>query len=133
MSTDHNGIYVFDEEKELVDHITNLPQLNSLLMANDVGTLYRDNNGIMWIGYYRSGMSAFNPVSQRFTNHFSLKYGNVGAVMEDDEGNLWIGTNGNGVFKQSKNSKNEENIHIPGISAHGLTRILREISGSEHI
>lgn len=114
VSTDHNGIYVFDEEKELVDHIINQPQLNSLLMANDVGTLYRDNNGLMWIGYYRSGMSAFNPLSQRFTNHFNLKYGDVGAVMEDNEGNLWIGTNGNGVFKQNKNSKKEENIHIPG-------------------
>lgn len=114
VSTDHDGIYVFDEDKKFVDHIVCRPQIKSLLMANDVGTLYRDNNGIMWIGYYRNGLSAFNPVSQRFTNTFDPGYGNVGAVMEDNDGSLWIGTNGNGIFRKNNSTNEEENIHIPG-------------------
>lgn len=114
VATDHNGIYVFDDELNLIERITNRPQLSSSLLANDVETLYRDSNGIMWIGYYRNGMSAYNPMSQRFTNHFDLKYGNVSAIIEDNNGNLWVGTDGNGIFRHDISTGRQSHIPIPG-------------------
>jgi len=63
--------------------------------------LLADTTGIIWIGFYGTGLDRFDPEAGTFThyrNHpgdpTSLSNDTVASVVMDHEGNLWVGTYG---------------------------------------
>ncbi len=63
--------------------------------------LFADSTGIIWIGYYGSGLDRFDPESGKFTHYrhnqndpTSLANDTVASVLMDRAGKLWIGTYG---------------------------------------
>ncbi len=63
--------------------------------------LFADTTGVIWIGFYGTGLDRYDPESGKFT-HFRHKQGDptslsndtVASVLMDRKGNLWIGTYG---------------------------------------
>ena len=63
--------------------------------------LFADTTGVIWIGFYGTGLDRYDPESGKFT-HFRHKQGDptslsndtVASVLMDHKGNLWVGTYG---------------------------------------
>lgn len=62
-------------------------------------TVYADNKGLIWIGFFNGGLDKFNPATGVFThyrhspgNQGSLSSGMVNVILRDQKGSLWIGT-----------------------------------------
>lgn len=84
--------------------------------------LFADNSGMIWIGFYGTGLDSYDPETGIFT-HFrhkpkdpsSLSNDTVTSVLMDHEGNLWVGTYGGldlldketGRFRHYAYSKND--------------------------
>ena len=112
IGTDHGGINVVDPQSYAVTYVMNKEDDPKSLSGNNV-TLFKDNDGIIWAGtfkqgisYYHSGIMQF-PLYRRFTtNPNSLPFEDVDCFAEDKAGNLWIGTNGGGLiyFNRANNT-----------------------------
>lgn len=69
------------------------------LGGNYIETLFTDSSGIIWIGFYGSGLDEFNPSTNQF-RHFrsvandsnSLSNDSVTQVLRDKQGRVWVGT-----------------------------------------
>lgn len=65
------------------------------------GCIYKDSNGIYWIGYFLDGgLLKFDPKTQKIklyrmreNDSNSISNNSVRVINEDKQGNLWIGTN----------------------------------------
>jgi ligand-binding sensor domain-containing protein len=96
-----NGLYKFDgiESKLFVRN-----EKQHSLQDNYIRRMLVDSRGYIWLGYYRGGISRFNPVNQKFI-HFSSKTNNhnkqaiafngsrIEHISEDSQGNIWVATN----------------------------------------
>jgi len=74
--------------------------------------LFADPTGIIWIGFYGTGLDRFNPESEKFTHYkhnqgdpTTLSNDTVASVLMDHDGNLWIGTYGGLDFLDQKTGK----------------------------
>ncbi|MEP7374765.1 MAG: two-component regulator propeller domain-containing protein [Chitinophagaceae bacterium] len=74
------------------------------LDANSLGgpkleTVYADNTGMIWVGFFDGGLDKLNPATGHFTHYRhlpndqgSLSPGMVNVILRDHKGALWIGT-----------------------------------------
>ena len=110
-----SGLYHLDIDSYEINKYTHNPSDSTSLSSHDVNTIYRDNEGIIWLGFQEKGLDRFHPYQQLFSFHksydqSSLSSNNlpVNALLLDHEENLWIGTPGNGLFrKQGKTIKEQ--------------------------
>ncbi|MCG7860130.1 hypothetical protein MD537_24325, partial [Flavihumibacter sediminis] len=72
---------------------------------NALYAVYPDDQGIVWLGTYKKGISYYDPNSLQFplvrhqpANRNSLPFEDINAFVEDKKGNLWIGSNGGGLI-----------------------------------
>lgn len=105
IATDGNGdiwIATFDGILKYSPSLNRLAHLTSEASV----TLYRSNNGFIWVGTFVSGVLVYNPAKQRFRNYTldeiskGSKIGNVVfSILEDHSGAVWVGTFGNGLIR----------------------------------
>jgi ligand-binding sensor domain-containing protein len=99
-------------------------------------SMWVEESGIIWIGFYGQGLDRFDPVSNTFThyrhdpnNPESLAHDYVWAVLEDHLGNIWVGTEDGldlldrekGTFKHYRYSEDD-----PESLSHNVVRALYE-------
>ena len=85
-------------------------------------SMWVEESGIIWIGFYGQGLDRFDPLSNTFThyrhdpnNPESLAHYYVWAVLEDHSGNIWVGTENDldlldrekGTFKHYRYSEDD--------------------------
>jgi signal transduction histidine kinase/ligand-binding sensor domain-containing protein len=59
----------------------------------DGRTLFRDRDGALWIGTWRSGLwRVFNGKTEHYTHADGLSGNNIAAIFEDREGSVWVAT-----------------------------------------
>jgi len=109
IATDHGGITLYDKANEQTTVLRHDPVNPHSVSQNSVISLFCDDDGIMWAGtfkngvsYYHPGMLKFNKSPLFFFQHPDLETKDCNSLLEDRQGNLWIGTNGNGLLKQDK-------------------------------
>lgn len=57
IGTDGEGIYVYSVKRgEVTDHLTTSPDSGMQLRSNSVYSTLKDDNGLLWVGYYQSGV-----------------------------------------------------------------------------
>ena len=121
IGTDHGGINIVDPQTYSVTYVLNKQDDAKSLSGNSVA-LYKDNDGIMWAGTFKQGISYYHngimqfPLYRHFTTDpNSLPFEDVDCFAEDKAGNLWIGTNGGGLiyFNRSANTYRQYK-HDPG-------------------
>jgi signal transduction histidine kinase/ligand-binding sensor domain-containing protein len=93
-----NCLYKYDGTHMTAYRHDSLNQ-NSLSGATHMETVYADKNGLIWIGFFFSGLDQFNPETRIF-RHFindpndsnSISPGSVNVILRDHLGRLWVGT-----------------------------------------
>jgi len=90
------GLYKFDVHKNLKKYYYTWEQMK---FPQDFSSMYKSNNGSIWIGTSYGAFFSFNPVSEIMTaiDLGTTIYGIV-KVFEDDSGLVWIGTQGAGLI-----------------------------------
>ncbi len=71
------------------------------LSTENLGMLYEDHEGVLWVGTWGGGLNAFDQNTEQFTRYLhdpndphSLSHNWVNVIYEDKSGRLWIGTDG---------------------------------------
>ena len=80
------------------------PYFPDSLSGDEVGSLFRDRSGILWIGTANHGINKLPESNGQFSLYrnnpsdpYSLGTNNTGAFSEDQYGYIWVGTWGSGL------------------------------------
>jgi len=69
--------------------------------SNYIRAIEEDKQGFIWVGTFGSGISVFDPNTQRFSffnkENSALPSNYVLSIKQDKQGDIWVGTNGNGI------------------------------------
>ncbi|AWB66522.1 hypothetical protein C2869_08815 [Saccharobesus litoralis] len=112
LSTTTGGIFEIDlTSLQTNRQFQHDPSINTSLNANNIDTLYRDRQGLIWIGTWGSGLNLYNPINLTirgikpsvFKPNF-LHYANIGSVTQLSSGEIWVGTRGHGVTRYAQQS-----------------------------
>ncbi|MFV0289660.1 MAG: two-component regulator propeller domain-containing protein [Mangrovibacterium sp.] len=117
ISTDGYGIYLLNENLQLIHHIVHTPVISSSLPNNQPSYVIESADGIFWIASYNKGFSkldfsqaSFGHIAPKSNSSSSLSGTIVQAVIEDTEGNIWVGTDGDGLNKYDEKNNSFEHL-----------------------
>jgi len=107
------------------------------LNENVVTSVYKDNNGLVWVGTRSEGVNILNTKKKAFGhykhepgNPYSLSANGVCAVYEDRSGTLWIGTRGGGLNKMDRATNRfthyKNNPNDPSSLSNNTARVIYE-------
>lgn len=109
IATDHGGINILDKQSKNMTVLRNDPMNPNSISQNSCISLFCDDNGIVWVGTYKNGVSFYHPGMFKFNksplfffHHPELETKDCNVLYQDKVGDLWIGTNGNGLLKWNK-------------------------------
>jgi ligand-binding sensor domain-containing protein/signal transduction histidine kinase len=80
--------------RRFVHYRYNAADTNSMPAA-DVRAIYQDPSGVLWFGFWGSGLTKYEPSLNRFTRYFDtegLPSNYVKGILADDHQRLWIST-----------------------------------------
>jgi len=105
LATYGGGISIFDTRKnQVVRYARHNPSNSHSINLDDLGALFTDSSGLVWIGTWGNAINRTNPKNAAFRTLHSnrnddktLTDNNIGAVLETDTGQIWVGTAGNGI------------------------------------
>jgi PAS domain S-box-containing protein len=108
-----NGLDQFDPRTGQAIHFQHNEQNEQSLSGDDLMTLWLDQNNVLWIGAWATGLNRMdlsNPgVFMRFQNdpYFpeSLSGNEVWSLYQDRSGILWVGTSHSGINKLAASSE----------------------------
>ena len=115
-----NGVYVIDENKKLLKHLST----SNRFIHNDIFSIKADTKGNIWFGAHSTGLARMNAKGDLhlFSKDGVLKSRDINDIDEDIDGNIWIATEGDGFFKyadkvftQVGNTNNLASPFIKGI------------------
>jgi signal transduction histidine kinase/ligand-binding sensor domain-containing protein/DNA-binding response OmpR family regulator len=75
------------------------------LIGNEIISITEDNQARLWIGTRTTGLSVFDPKTQKFDNNFGknlgyhLNTGGVATITNDQNGHIWASTSTYGLLK----------------------------------
>lgn len=95
VGTLNSGIYKINIKTLEVENINSE---NSDLASNNINTILKDDNGIIWFGT-DSGLIKYDSINKDFTNYFNKSYDKyslvddeVYSMIKDRSGLIWVGT-----------------------------------------
>lgn len=102
---DQSGLCVFNKKTERFTYFGKNAQKPTQLISDGIYTLYKDYEGILWVGTTRAGIYYNNPKRYKFETYTPnlidpdsrLSGHLVSSIYEDSEGGIWIGTDGSGI------------------------------------
>ncbi len=103
VAIDHGGLNLLNAKTFETTYFNHNPSDPNTLANDQVISLYRDRDGIYWLGHYQGGMSYFTPSHSVFTNYVrddtekGLSANSVTDILEDSRHRIWIGTDGGGL------------------------------------
>lgn len=100
IATDHRGLFCYNINKgKITQHITSNGEWGGMA-ENNINALTADQNGNLWLGHYKRGISYSSPGFGMFTRQ-AKECGDVNTLLCDRNGVMWIGTDGNGLFRSA--------------------------------
>jgi len=99
-----NGISIYNGNQFEIEVIKTKRKFLSGILNENIETLYKDSNNLIWIGTKSGGLSSINPVTFETQNYNSIigisekNTFRIFAISEDKHGRIWVGTFSNGVF-----------------------------------
>ena len=118
---DSAGIYKMDLETRSVELHNTKTQSPYQLKTDNVWALFKDNLGIIWVGYWSSGVSGFDTnlektfqLNYRHHDETSLPGNSIESITCDASGLIWFATNG-GMASFDQSTLNIDHLfHVPG-------------------
>jgi signal transduction histidine kinase/ligand-binding sensor domain-containing protein/DNA-binding response OmpR family regulator len=121
IATDHKGLFIYDKVKNTTKNVVYHAWTYTSLPSNSIQCLYCDNNGTIWIGHNKKGLSFYNESFRNFINFQHLECSDITTMMEDHLGNIWLGTDGNGVYvKDIHFENNVKKMPVPNTAIIAL-------------
>lgn len=109
----HNGLQLYDAKSGKFYQYQYDPSREGTIADNHINCIYRDRNGLMWLGTNK-GVSVSNPIQQQFNQEFlssgSIATQTIYSFYETDNGDILIGSD-DGLF--IKKSGSDQLIHRP--------------------
>ena len=96
IATDHDGLLVYTPGEDTAGLFGGERSPDTPFLGECIQCLYCDNNGVMWLGTYKSGLSFIYDGKNTFAQ---TPLGDVTTILEDNAGILWCGTDGQGIFR----------------------------------
>jgi signal transduction histidine kinase/ligand-binding sensor domain-containing protein/DNA-binding response OmpR family regulator/HPt (histidine-containing phosphotransfer) domain-containing protein len=112
LATDGGGLNLFNAAKQTFTHFQYIARSNSTPMSNQIRSMMLDDNGDIWLGYNSGNFSRLNPETMVFEHFFTrdllpaLDKNAAVTSIAQDEHSIWLSTDGNGLLKLDKASKN---------------------------
>lgn len=111
VATDHDGLLVYTPGEDVADVFGRERSSDTPFLGECIQCLYSDNNGVMWLGTYKSGLSFIYDGK----NTFALTpLEDVITVVEDNAGIIWCGTDGNGIVRYDPKTGKRTSIRMDG-------------------
>lgn len=118
------GLQKYDSRKGTYS-VIQIPQYVGGLTHPSIFSLYKDRQGILWVGSYYGGVNYFRPNAEGVIHYdFQgynapfLYHSYIGEIVKDKQGNLWFGTDGGGMSCVSSDWKLLH--HFSDVSPHSL-------------
>ncbi len=123
---DQTGIEVVDPSGESI-FLTHDPTSPHSLPHNTIRSIYVDNEGIVWVGTFKKGVSCYNESIYKFgLNHIT----DINCILEDKEDCFWLGTNGEGLLYWNRKTGEKKTIHHMQTDNHmfseAITSLLKD-------
>ncbi|WP_159522329.1 hybrid sensor histidine kinase/response regulator [Sunxiuqinia indica] len=83
-----NGLFKCDLNNDTIINYTTNPSNSSSLLSMRVQALFRDRNGVLWVGTDR-GLQFINKTDNSFRRISTLS---INTMFQDEEGTIWVGT-----------------------------------------
>ena len=99
ISTDHNGVFIFDENLNLYKTVRSGAFKNEAIVSDNVVCMMCDHRGAIWLGHYKKGVSITHPSFGLFDNNDG-EYRDVSAILYASDGTLWLGSDGYGLYTE---------------------------------
>lgn len=116
-----NEIAVFNPEMNISKIISLKGQANP---HTHVSVIYKDTDGLLWLGLYKDGILTCNPKTEKITRiPIDEKSADICCFYEDNH-KLWIGTQ-NGLYAWENDKITEEkeiNAQLPDLMVHGIQK-----------
>ncbi len=92
----NDGLFYYDHDSERVQRHAHDPNLGDVFAFQDINSLLRDENGIVWVGTWSGGLSRYDTNTleiETFTMADGLPSMSIQYILKDDENNdLWLST-----------------------------------------
>jgi len=125
IATDHEGIFLYQRERGVVDNLRHTRLNAATLAGNNINCLVLDSHNTMWVGHYKSGISYHHPMYNLIKQR-AAETGEVTALLADEDGTVWIGTNGEGMIHQ----RLDNTLHNGSLRGITVTSILKDSIGA---
>lgn len=145
IATSGGGLYFYDVSLDKFRKFIHQPNLTNSILSNNLGVLFEDLNGQIWVGTDR-GLSCFdakkyfqNATELVVTNYPSSKSGKITCIYQDKNNQMWLGTFGSGLqifnlktkkYQIVSNNNSEFSSYINVIAPFTTNQILVGTSGS---
>ncbi len=96
IATDHDGLLIYTPGEDVADLFGRERPADTPFLGECIQCLYSDDDGVMWLGTYKSGLSFIYDGKNTFA-HTPLE--DVTTVLEDNAGTIWLGTDGSGIVR----------------------------------
>ena len=97
------GVYIIDEHLNDIQHIEHDAMCTYSLSDNQIGRIYKDREGGIWVGTNLGGVNYLPLKGMAFMRYVPLTKPNtitskrIREMAEDEQGNIWIGTEDAGI------------------------------------
>lgn len=105
------GLNKFNKVTGEIVTYKNEPNEVRSLSSNTILSIFKDSNGVIWVGTVSGGLNQYDKNNDTFINYISdrnnpnsISSNTVNCIYEDSLNNLWIGTQ-NGLNKFDRNNK----------------------------
>jgi signal transduction histidine kinase/ligand-binding sensor domain-containing protein/DNA-binding response OmpR family regulator len=102
IGTLREGLAIFRKDSERFSYFRHDPSDPNSLSSNRVYFVFKDLDGLIWVGGYRD-LQLFNPETGEFSTIDGIH--DPKCILQYNERYLWIGTRNNGLFQYDKERK----------------------------
>lgn len=142
VSTDGDGIFLFDKEKGMLQHLVHNPFNPFSLSNNQPSKVLEDRTGIFWIATYNTGINKLAISKTSFGHYFyksetleGLSAKIAQSVLQDSKKRIWIGTDGGGLnlFDEKRGSFRHYRARLGDPSSLSSDKIVNIIEGDNDV
>lgn len=110
--TSHLGGFIYQPQSGRLTNFSHDPLKSHTIASNNLSAIHIDQEGIVWIGNFKHGISYYVPQSQVFLNQKLWQHSDMLSFCEDSL-SVWYGTDGGGLMRQSLDAPIPEQIPTP--------------------